>query len=100
MNDGIQVGPGIIITIWLKHAYTKTHTTFPARESPSIASRGIMTTHNKKQFILGVVWSVHIIFSTIAIAVKGITHASAYSYMSRKAAGIDGHGGQEIDAFA
>src|SRR5215831_3523631 len=84
----------------MKHTYTQTHPAISARKGPCIASWSILAAHNKEEFILRVVRSIHIIFGTIAIAMKSIIHACAHPYMSRKATGIDGHRGTEIDSFA
>src|SRR6266568_4349401 len=83
----------------MENADAETYTAIATRESPGIAFGGKFTTHDQVQFILGIVWRVHIVFGTVAIAMKRFAHICPHADMARETAGIDGDSGRQTDTL-
>jgi hypothetical protein len=98
-HDSIQVGSRIIITIRVEYSYTQSYTPVPTWESPGIATWRKRASHNQKELILRIMWSIQVIFCSIAITMKCLPHSCTYPYMARETAGIYRNCGMERDSL-
>src|SRR5260370_34643481 len=99
VDDAIQIGTRIFVTVGMEYADAETYTAIATRESPSIAFGGKFTTHDQVQFIVGIVWRVEVVFGAVAIAMKRFTDICSHADMARETAGIDGDGSRQADTL-
>src|ERR1700694_2545515 len=100
MDDMVKVAARIVVAVGMEYAKAQAHAPIAAWKGPGVPARRELAAHNQIELVLGIVGGVHVVFGSVAIAMKGFTHICAHTYVTREAAGVDGDSRAHIDTLA